>query len=69
LGLYDKIHPKFVKQYTDLSNIILKALVEYKEDIKSRKFPEEKHTSHLNEEELTELRKNFKYIDGKRNER
>ncbi|HPZ59143.1 MAG TPA: 3-methyl-2-oxobutanoate hydroxymethyltransferase, partial [Bacillota bacterium] len=56
MGLFEKFVPKFVKQYRNLGSEITKALEEYKEDVKSGAFPEEKHTfGGVSEEELKRL--------------
>lgn len=44
LGLFDKFLPKFVKQYVQLGDEIVKALGQYKEDVRKGEFPEERHT-------------------------
>lgn len=44
LGMFDKFVPKFVKQYAHVGDTIVKALQEYKEDVASGNFPEEKHS-------------------------
>lgn len=36
--------PKFVKKYAELSEVILKAAVEFKEDVEGGTFPEEEHS-------------------------
>jgi 3-methyl-2-oxobutanoate hydroxymethyltransferase len=44
LGLYDMKLPRFVKQYANLRQTIIDAFSSYNLDVKSRQFPEEKHT-------------------------
>ncbi len=44
LGLYKKIHPKFVKKYADLSSIMKKAFTDFKEEVTQEKFPDEEHS-------------------------
>ncbi len=39
LGLYKDFKPKFAKQYVNLNNIIAKAVVKYKKDVKNIDFP------------------------------
>jgi 3-methyl-2-oxobutanoate hydroxymethyltransferase len=36
--------PKFVKNYSNLTDVILEAVGKYSEEVKSSKFPEEKHS-------------------------
>lgn len=55
MGLFDRFVPKFVKQYRNLSTEIVDALMEYKEDVKTGKFPEGKHSFTIKEEELKRL--------------
>ena len=56
MGLFEKFLPKFVKQYLNLSPEIVKALENFKAEVKSGAFPEEVHTfGGVNEEELKRL--------------
>lgn len=43
LGYFEAFTPRFVKKYANLAEIIEKAMREFAEDVKSGKFPEEKH--------------------------
>ena len=52
LGLFERYTPKFVKRYASLSDIILKAVKEYKEDILKERFPQKEHSFLIKEEEL-----------------
>ena len=56
LGMYDKLKPKFVKRYMNLSEDIVKALENYKEDIESGSFPAQENYFSMDEEELEKLR-------------
>ena len=51
LGLYDKFSPKFIKKYANMSEIILKALESYRDDVTNGNFPGEEHTFHMTEYE------------------
>ena len=51
LGLFDRFTPRFVKKYADLHGELGRAFGEYIEDVESRKFPAEKHTVEMKEEE------------------
>ena len=51
LGLYDKFSPKFIKKYANMSEIILKALESYRDDVTNGNFPAEEHTFHMTEYE------------------
>ena len=56
LGFFDKFVPKFVKQYMQLNEEIVKALETYKAEVKSGAFPEEKHVfGGVTDEELKRL--------------
>lgn len=59
LGLFDRYTPKFVKKYADISQIVLKALEEYKAEIISGKFPAAAHTFSIKEEEFNKVRDNM----------
>lgn len=47
LGLFSDFTPSFVKHYATLANSIESAVKAYAEEVKSRKFPEEKHCFRL----------------------
>jgi 3-methyl-2-oxobutanoate hydroxymethyltransferase len=56
MGLFEKFTPKFVKQYINLSPEIVKALEQFKAEVQSGAFPEEKHAfGGIGEEELKRL--------------
>ena len=56
LGMYDKLKPKFVKRYLNLSEDIVKAVENYKEDIESGVFPAQENWFSMNDNELKKLR-------------
>ena len=56
LGMYDKIKPKFAKRYLNLSDEIVSAVQNYKEDITSGKFPSEENWFSMEEEEYKKLK-------------
>ncbi|MBU0502938.1 MAG: 3-methyl-2-oxobutanoate hydroxymethyltransferase [Candidatus Omnitrophota bacterium] len=56
LGLFDRYKPKFVKQYVNLSESILKAIEEYKSEVINSKFPDKEHSFSISQEELDKLR-------------
>jgi len=43
LGLYEKLKPKFVKQYLSLSNDVVQAVSKFKSDVESGSFPAEEN--------------------------
>lgn len=55
LGLFDRYTPKFVKKYTDLSQIILNAVQDFKNEVIQKKFPTSEHSFIIKEEELRRL--------------
>ena len=57
VGLYDKIKPKFVKRYLELSQEIVKAVTAYKNDVTSGKFPAKEHSFSMEKSELERLKK------------
>ncbi|MDX1596556.1 MAG: 3-methyl-2-oxobutanoate hydroxymethyltransferase [Nitrosopumilaceae archaeon] len=56
LGMYDKIKPKFVKRYMNLSEDIVKALENYKKDVESGSFPAQENWFTMDENEFKKLR-------------
>lgn len=60
LGISSGKLPRFVRQYANLHNEIIKALENYKKDVENSQFPEEKHSFAIDEESLTALYANHK---------
>ena len=56
LGMFQDFTPKFVKKYTNLSEIIEKVLGDYIDEIRTEKFPQEKHCYKMREGELEKLK-------------
>ena len=55
-GLFEKFLPKFVKQYANLGQEIVKGLEQFKAEVKEGKFPEDAHVfGGVKEEELKRL--------------
>jgi 3-methyl-2-oxobutanoate hydroxymethyltransferase len=52
LGLYSGQTPRFVKRYAELADEIQDALARYVGDVRSRAFPEARHTYSMPDEEL-----------------
>lgn len=48
LGLYDRLQPRFVKQYGAIGEAIKAAVQTYTEEVRSRQFPAEEHTYPMN---------------------
>lgn len=57
LGMFDRFTPKFVRRYAELGEASVDALTRYVEDVKYGRFPTEKNTIHLSEEEQLGLKK------------
>jgi len=57
VGLYEKLKPKFVKRYLELSQEIVKAVETYKNDVTSGKFPAKEHCFSIDKLELERLKK------------
>jgi 3-methyl-2-oxobutanoate hydroxymethyltransferase len=56
LGLFDRFTPKFAKKYVNLSEVILKALDAYKEEVIKGEFPTDQHSFHIDEKELGKIK-------------
>ncbi|MFH1435859.1 MAG: 3-methyl-2-oxobutanoate hydroxymethyltransferase [Pseudomonadota bacterium] len=57
LGLFQAFQPKFVRQYCNLSEIMLKAFADYIKDVKEGTFPASEHEYTIPEAELEKLEK------------
>jgi len=55
VGLFEKFTPKFVKKYANLSQEILKALQNYKDDVEKGVFPGGEHSFHMKDEIFKEV--------------
>ncbi|HHU31386.1 MAG TPA: 3-methyl-2-oxobutanoate hydroxymethyltransferase [Clostridia bacterium] len=47
LGMFQAFTPKFVKKYSNVAEIVINAFKEYIDDVKTQKFPEDKHVYHI----------------------
>ncbi len=56
LGMYDKLKPKFVKQYLGLSKEITKAVEKYRKDVESGHFPTKENSFAIEKAELNRLK-------------
>jgi 3-methyl-2-oxobutanoate hydroxymethyltransferase len=55
LGLYEQIRPKFARRYAEFAQDMMKALVQFKSDVVSERFPAEENTFHMDDKELESL--------------
>ncbi len=62
LGYFEAFTPKFVKKYANLAEVIEKAFREYVDDVKTGRFPEEKHCYRMLEGEFDKLEPVLKTI-------
>jgi 3-methyl-2-oxobutanoate hydroxymethyltransferase len=51
LGLYDRLQPRFVKEYAALRQTIIDAFVLFREDVHTFRFPAQEHTYAMKPEE------------------
>ena len=56
LGLFERFHPKFAKQYVDLGSAIKEAAGRYREEVTDGRFPDEAHSYSLPQGEMEKLR-------------
>jgi 3-methyl-2-oxobutanoate hydroxymethyltransferase len=56
LGLFNRFKPKFVKQYINLSPMIVEAIVRFKEDVEAGRYPSEEYSFTIKQEELDKLK-------------
>jgi len=56
LGMFEKIKPKFAKRYLNLSEDIVKALENYKNDVESGVFPAQENWFSMDNDEFRKLR-------------
>ena len=56
LGLFDRFTPKFAKRYVNLSELVLKAFVSYKEEVLKGEFPTDRHSFHIDEQVLSKIK-------------
>ena len=57
IGMFDRATPKYVKEYGNLSQEVVKMLKLYIEDVHQGAFPGEEHSYHIKEELLKEVLK------------
>lgn len=55
LGLFQELSPRFLKVYLNLSEIIVRALTQFRTEVEGGQFPTPEHTYSIDEEELQKL--------------
>jgi len=55
LGLFKEFSPKFLKVYLDLSDMIVRSLTQFREEVESGVFPTAEHSYSINDQELEKL--------------
>jgi 3-methyl-2-oxobutanoate hydroxymethyltransferase len=55
LGLYKELSPRFLKLYADLSQTIVTALTQYRQEVEGEVFPTPEHSYSMDEAELLRL--------------
>jgi 3-methyl-2-oxobutanoate hydroxymethyltransferase len=55
LGIFERFTPKFVKKYANLSETMLQALQQYKEEVEQGVFPGPEHSYHIEKKVLDEM--------------
>lgn len=57
LGLFDRFVPKFVRTYAELGKEAREAFEQYGKDVRSGRFPGDKHTIYMPDDQLPQVRK------------
>ncbi len=55
IGLFDRFVPKFVKQYAQVGEIMLKSFRQFKEEVDQGVFPAEEHSFKIEEKEFEKI--------------
>lgn len=55
VGLFTKFKSKFVKRYAEVGKIIVEAMTEYADEVRTNKFPAEEHFYNIDDKELEAL--------------
>jgi len=65
LGLYKELSPKFLKVYLDLSDMIVRALSQFREEVETGIFPTQEHSYTINDLELEKLVEEMEKLMGR----
>lgn len=57
LGLFDRFVPRFVRRYAELGEASRQALVQYCDDVRRSRFPGDKNTLYMPEDQVVQVRK------------
>ncbi|NIQ40285.1 MAG: 3-methyl-2-oxobutanoate hydroxymethyltransferase [Proteobacteria bacterium] len=55
IGLFDRFVPKFVKQYSQVGEVMLSSFKQFKEEVEKEIFPGEEHTFSIEQKELEKI--------------
>jgi 3-methyl-2-oxobutanoate hydroxymethyltransferase len=55
LGLFKELSPRFLKVYVDLSDMIVRSLTQFREEVESGKFPTPEHSYTIDDREMEKL--------------
>lgn len=55
LGMFDRLQPRFVKQYANLTETITAAIAAYRDDVVNGRFPAAEHTYEMDAAELVDF--------------
>lgn len=57
LGMFSDMHPKFVKVFAQMGDIMKEAFAAYTKEVKEQSFPAKEHTYAIDDEVITQLEK------------
>jgi len=60
IGSFDNFKPKFAKRYGNVGEIAVSAFEKYASEVREKKFPDDKHSYKMSEEEISKLRSYLK---------
>jgi 3-methyl-2-oxobutanoate hydroxymethyltransferase len=56
LGMFNQFHPKFAKQYVDLSALMKKGVQKFKQEVITGKFPDQAHSFTMSKDEWRKIK-------------
>jgi len=65
LGLFKELSPKFLKVYLDLSDMIVRALTQFREEVESGAFPTQEHSYTIDDQEIEKLVEEMETLLGR----